>query len=269
MAIGSADIAFDVLEDCHSAGLDATMAAQSPTYMVPLEYIWHKTSLGTYDGGVDEADSLFLSLRTVVDGQLGRKLFATLASVEPERHAAPKASGFRVLDSREPTCALMHNLLERAGGHYVDVGGTQLIEEKKASLKAGMSPSTIRNLGYGFRTAVFLCGCDHLVYCSADSNLETTAAEIVGVKLDVYVAEAETSAQSGQGHVLTSRDIPSCLDATWGVDEEGETRGIWKCHSNAENVWFMGGYTQQHRWHWSTLSFSGQSSPLRHSRAGP
>lgn len=136
MVIGSANTAFDVLVDCHKAGLDATMVVRSPTYIVPLEYVCDKNSLGAYNYGVDAADKLFLSLPTVVDGQLARGLFAMFASNEPERYAALEAAGFPVLDSRNPDCALMHNLLERAGGHYVDVGGTKLIEERKVNIKA-------------------------------------------------------------------------------------------------------------------------------------
>ncbi|KAL5044159.1 hypothetical protein BDW71DRAFT_209566 [Aspergillus fruticulosus] len=255
MVIGSANTAFDVLEDCHSAGLKATMVVRSPTYIVPIEYICHKASLGFYDTGVDVADSLFLSLPTVVDGQLGRELFVMFASNEPERYAALKAAGFPALDSREPTCALIHNLLERAGGHYVDVGGTKLIEEKRVGIRAGVEPVSYTETGLRLSDSSCL-DADAIIWCTgfADLNVVTTVAEILGGESDVYVAEAETNRQSQRAHVLTPRDIASRLDATWGVDEEGEIRGMWKRHSNVENVWIMGGYTQQHRWHSRTLA---------------
>lgn len=69
-----------------------------------------------------------MTLPTFIDAQLARDLLAHLASQEPDRYKALAATGFPVLDSTNPECAFMQNLIERAGGHYVDVGGTKLLE---------------------------------------------------------------------------------------------------------------------------------------------
>lgn len=245
--VGSANTAFDVLVDCHDAGLAATMVVRSPTYIVPLEYICHSLSLGAYDAGVDAADNLFLSLPSVVDGQLGRGLFSMFAGNEPERYAGLEAAGFPVLDSREPSCALMSNLLERAGGHYVDVGGTKLIEQKKVDVKALVEPIGYTETGLRLSDGSYV-DADAVIWCTgfADLNAVDTAAEILG-----GAGENETNSEK---HVLTPRDIASRIDATWGLDDEGEIRGMWKRHQNADNFWIMGGYTQQHRWHSRTLA---------------
>ncbi|BCS19584.1 uncharacterized protein APUU_20016A [Aspergillus puulaauensis] len=245
--VGSANTAFDVLVDCHDAGLAATMVVRSPTYIVPLEYICHSLSLGAYDAGVDAADNLFLSLPSVVDGQLGRGLFSMFAGNEPERYAGLEAAGFPVLDSREPSCALMCNLLERAGGHYVDVGGTKLIEQKKVDVKALVEPIGYTETGLRLSDGSYV-DADAVIWCTgfADLNAVDTAADILG-----GAGENETNSEK---HVLTPRDIASRIDATWGLDDEGEIRGMWKRHQNADNFWIMGGYTQQHRWHSRTLA---------------
>jgi cation diffusion facilitator CzcD-associated flavoprotein CzcO len=150
LVIGSANTAFDVLEDCHAAGLQPTMNVRSPTYIVPIDYICHKMSLGAYDFGVEAADNLFMTLPTSIDGQLSRGLFATFASQEPKRYEALKAVGFPVLDSSHHTSSLMHHLLEKAGGHYVDVGGTKLLEEGKAGIKADVEPVAYTATGLRF-----------------------------------------------------------------------------------------------------------------------
>ncbi|KAL3481108.1 monooxygenase [Aspergillus californicus] len=250
--IGSANTAFDILVDCHNAGLAATMVARSPTYMVPLEYVCHGASLGAYDGGVEAADKLFLSLPSVVDGQLARGLFAMFASNEPERYTALREAGFPVLDSRDPDCALMHNLLERAGGHYVDVGGTKLIEEGQVGFKAGVEPVGYTETGLRFSDGSSV-ETDAVVWCTGfgDVNMISTAAEILGGES----SEANGSLTDGKKtHILKPHDIASRLDATWGLDEEGEVRGMWKRQLKAENIWIMGGYTQQHRWHSRTIA---------------
>lgn len=93
---GSANTAFDVLEDCHAAGLQSTMVARLPTYVVPVDHWCHTMSLGAYDGGVEAADNMFLTLPTYIYGQLARGLFAMFASNEPEYYATLKAAVFPV-----------------------------------------------------------------------------------------------------------------------------------------------------------------------------
>jgi thioredoxin reductase len=221
--VGSANTAFDVLEDCYAAGLQVTMLSRSPTYMVPLEYVCDKRSLGAYDYGVEEADRMFMMLPTVVDAQLGRGLFSQFASQEPDRYSALNDLGFPVYDSRHPDAALMHNLIERGGGHYVDTGATALLAEKKVSFVAGTEAETFTPTGLRLCDGTTL-EADAVIWCTgfADKDVCHTVEDTLKISLPV--------------------------DATWGVNGEGEIRGMWTRHERVENFWVMGGYTQQHRW---------------------
>lgn len=227
--IGSANTAFDVLEDCHAAGLHTTMVVRSPTYIVPIEYVCDKFSLGAYDFGVEAADKLFLTLPTVVDSQFGRNLFMHLASQEPDRYSDLAKAGFAVFDSQNPDASLMHNLIERGGGHYIDTGGAALLAEGKAGLKTGVEPVAYTATGLRLSDGSTI-NADAVVWCTgfADKDARDTAAEIFKTRLHV--------------------------DATWGVDQEGEIRDMWKHHMHTDNYWVMGGYTQQHRWYSRTLA---------------
>ncbi|KAJ4183662.1 hypothetical protein NW755_009696 [Fusarium falciforme] len=242
--IGSANTAFDVLQDCHDAGLEAKMNVRSPTYIVPLDYVCHSSSLGAYNFGVEAADRMFLTLPSTVDGQLARNLFAMWASKEPDRYAALAAAGFPVLDSADPSQALYSNLVEKAGGHYVDIGTTDLIAEGKVGIKAEVQPVAFTETGLRFSDDSTI-DADAIVWCTgfADLNARNITAEILGG--DVDVAEKD---------LLGPRDIAERLEPTWGVDAEGEIRGMWKRHPRLENYWITGGYTQQHRWHSKTLA---------------
>lgn len=254
--IGSANTAFDVLEDCHAAGLQPTMNVRSPTYIVPVDYVCDKMSLGAYDFGVEAADKLFLTLPASVDGQLARGLFAMFASKEPKRYEALEAAGFPVLDSSHPTSALMHNLLEKAGGHYVDVGGTKLFVEGKAGIKAGVEPVTYTATGLRFSDGSTV-DADAIVWCTgfSDGNLCSTAAEILGGSPSELNGTANGVKTNGESkHLLRPHELAKRVDATWGIDDEGEIRGMWKRHLRLDNFWVMGGYTQQHRWHSRTLA---------------
>lgn len=223
------------------------MVVRSPTYIVPVEYVCDPRSLGLYDFGVAMADRMFLTLPTFVDGQLARGLFHMLASEEPDRYKPLAAAGFPVMDSTHPTSALMHNLLERAGGHYVDVGGTNLIVEGKVGLKALVEPVGFTDTGLRFSDGSVL-DADAVVWCTgfADRDVREVTAEILGG--DEAQAEVEGTSMLGP------KDVAARLEGTWGLDIEGEVRGMWKRHLGLENFWVMGGYTQQHRFHSQTLA---------------
>ncbi|WYZ38061.1 hypothetical protein EsH8_II_001567 [Colletotrichum jinshuiense] len=231
------------------------MVVRSPTYIVPVEYVCEKRSPGAYTLGVEAIDRLFLTLPACVDGQLGRGLFAQFASEELYRYAALAATGFPVLDSRNPECALMHNLIERAGEHYVDVGVTNLLAEGKAYVKAGVEPIAYTESGLRFSDGS-TAEADAIVWCTgfADKNVQAVAGDILGgEQANEHNAQAMGTGGSKK-NILGPHDIASRLDATWNIDNEGEIRGMWKRHLNIDNYWVMGGYTQQHRWHSHTLA---------------
>ncbi|KAM0429243.1 hypothetical protein ACHAPT_006457 [Fusarium lateritium] len=250
--VGSANTAFDVAQDCHAAGLQTTMVARSPTYIFPFDYASREISLGAYDHGVEATDRRIMTLPTAVEGQLVRDLFKSFASEDPDRYAPLAAAGFPVLDSTDPSQALVANLIERAGGHYVDLGDTQLIVDGKVGIKAGVEPVAYTPAGLRFSDCSTI-EADAIIWCTgfADQNVRTFAAEILGGH---YVPASPKDAVGSDQNLLGPKAIASRLDATWGIDAEGEIRGLWKRHLRLENYWVMGGVTQHHRWHSRTLA---------------
>ncbi|KAF4500391.1 flavo involved in K+ transport [Fusarium agapanthi] len=226
LIIGSANTAFDILGDCYAAVLD----------------------LGVYNFDVARGDRMFLMLPAAVEGQLARNLFRVLAYKEPERYTALRAAGFPVLDSADPEKALFSNLIERADGHYVDVGGTDIIARGKASVKAGVESIAFTEDGLQFSDGS-LAAADAVIWCTgfADRDVRSVAAEVLG-------GEGCERRNVTNEKVLGPCEIADRLDATWGIDAEGEIRGMWKRHLRLENYWVMGVYTQQHRWHSRTLA---------------
>ncbi|KAH7464405.1 hypothetical protein FOXG_17115 [Fusarium oxysporum f. sp. lycopersici 4287] len=244
LIIGSANTAFDILQDSHDDGLKPTMVVRSHTYIVPLKYVTDPMSLGVYDFGVDAADRLLLSLPVNIDAALSKSLFTALAGKEPDRYKSLSAAGFPVLDSTDKDCALVHNLVERAGGHYVDTGATSLIADGNVGVKANVEPVAFTETGLRFSDDSTL-DADAIIWCTGfcDRNVRQVAAEILG---------AGQPGDKGAG--MGPEDIAARMDATWGIDSEGEIRGMWKRHLHLEKFWIMGGYTQQHRWHSLTVA---------------
>ncbi|RAK95719.1 monooxygenase [Aspergillus ibericus CBS 121593] len=244
IVVGSANTAFDVIENCHAAGLRTTMVARSPTHMIPVDHICHPLCLGSYEFGVEAADWHFLAFPLTVRGQLANQVLKQLASQEPHRYDALAATGFDFMDGNHPDASLVHTLYERGGGHYVDMGGTKLLADGKVALKAGVQPIAYTATGLQFSDSSRI-DADAVVWCTgfSDLNARDTIVETLGDD------ETEDNKQVLGPHAIAAR-----MDATWGVDAEGEIRGMFKRHSHLDNFWIMGGFTQQHRWYSRTLA---------------
>lgn len=159
-----------------------------------------------------------------------------------DRYLALAQAGFPVLDSRDPTVDVQHHLSERGGGHYVDVGGTKLISEGKVAVRGLVEPVGYTETGLRLSDGSVL-DTDAVIWCTgfADKDVRSTASGVFGV------ADPDLATDSG---VLGPEDIAARLDASWGVDAEGEVRGVWKRHLRMENYWVIGGVMQYQRW-WS------------------
>ncbi|KAI5917570.1 FAD/NAD(P)-binding domain-containing protein [Camillea tinctor] len=146
--IGSANTAFDTMQDCYNAGLNTTMVAWSPTYIFPYEYVTVHYSIGAYDiMPINVTDKLLSTFPLTLDGQFSQGLFAHLASQEPNRYLALFQADFSVCDSRDPSVDIQHHLAERSGGHYIDVGGTKFIVEGKVAVRGLVKPLGYTEIG--------------------------------------------------------------------------------------------------------------------------
>lgn len=123
------------------------------------------------------------------------------------------------------------------------MGGAGLVARGEVGVKAGVEAVGFVEAGVRFGDGSVV-GADAVVWCTgfADRDARETAAEVMG------------AGEEGVEGLLGPREIAARLDATWGVDEEGEIRGMWKRHLRVENYWIAGGFTQQHRWHSHTLA---------------
>ncbi|KAK4172919.1 hypothetical protein QBC36DRAFT_336900 [Triangularia setosa] len=249
LIIGSANTAFDILEGCHAAGLHTTIVARSPTYVLPVGHVMDKRGFGLYNElGAEVCDKILMTFPTWVDCHMAHGLLAMLAAQEPERYKKVIEAGLPVIDSAHPDACLMHNLLERGGGHYVDIGGMEVIAEGKVDVIAGAEPISYTETGLRFADGRTV-DADAIVWCTgfADKNARDTVFEILG-------GENVPDGDEGDSHLLGPKDIASRLDATFGVDGEGEIRGLWKRQRGIDNFWFMGGQTQHHRYHSKTVA---------------
>ncbi|XXH04531.1 hypothetical protein Hte_010947 [Hypoxylon texense] len=193
------------------------MVAHSPTYVFFYEYVMDPHGTGAYDNmPLDAADRLLNTFPLALDGQFSHELFSHLASLEPNCYLALAQAGFPVLDSRDPS---------------VDVQ------------PSAAAVTTLISAALNLLPKVSVLDVDAVIWCTgfAGKNVRPTAPEVFGV------SEPDLTDNSG---VLGPKDIAARLDASRGVDAEGEVLGIWKRHLRMDNYWLIGGVMQYQRW-WS------------------
>ncbi|KAK2055329.1 FAD/NAD(P)-binding domain-containing protein [Colletotrichum caudatum] len=226
--VGSANTAFDVLMDCHRSGLQTTMVQRSETYVVPMSYFAHPMGLGLYDiMPTEHADAVVNGSPLAVGGNLLRLVHQMQAQAEPHRYDEVRKAGLRVRDSS--TGDLIVNLLDRCGGHFVDMGdGIDLIANKEVGIRSGVVPEAYTPEGLLLSDGSAL-ETDAVVWCTGFGSTDGRT----------HLPDA-----LGAGHEA----IAGKLEPTWGVDAEGEVRGLWKRQTGVDNLWMFAGGTAQHRW---------------------
>lgn len=149
-----------------------------------------------------------------------------------DRYSGLAKAGFLVTDSTQSD--LMAHLLGRHGGHYVDMGGTEFITSKKVSIRSGVTPVSYTTTGLQLSDGSAL-DSDAIIWCTGfrDLDVRTVVACILGEGGEAVEAKMET---------------------TWGLDCEGETRGMFKRQSKLKNFWVMGGGAAHHRWYSKALA---------------
>jgi hypothetical protein len=198
-------------------------------------------------------DKLMMTTPLGIAGQIAKYQAAVLASKEPNRYQALAEAGFPVFDSLHGG-DLMHNMFERAGGHFNEIGdGIELIVSGAVAVKGNVEPTELTTTGMKFSDGSVL-DADAIIWCTgfADKNREATT-EIFGQKMTI-------EGDNLKDIILGPEDIASRRDGIWGIDTEGEIRGMWKRHLRVKNYWITGGGTSHHRYYSRPLALQIKAS---------
>ena len=149
-----------------------------------------------------------------------------------DRYSGLAKAGFLVTDSTQSD--LMAHLLDRLGGHYVDMGGTEFITSKKVGIRSGVTPVSYTTTGLQLSDGSAL-DSDAIIWCTGFKDL------------DVRILVARILGEGGEA-------VEAKMETTWGLDFEGETRGMFKRQSKLRNFWVMGGGAAHHRWYSKVLA---------------
>lgn len=234
------------MEDCAAAGLKTTMIARSPTFVFPWDYALFPEGLGLYEKiPTHIADKALMSGPAAVGGQLVRASYANMAATkDKDRYKPLLEKGFPVYDSTQGG-DLVHHLMEAGGKHFNDIGeGIRYILEDKVAVRGLVQPTAYTKTGLELSDGSTV-DADSIIWATgfdSDKDRSTTAEVLGGEK---FLGDDEGDAKS----VLGPEDVSALRDGIWGVDKEGELRGMFTRHYRVPNYYIHGGTTAHHRYH--------------------
>ncbi|OJJ45114.1 hypothetical protein ASPZODRAFT_134538 [Penicilliopsis zonata CBS 506.65] len=212
VVIGTANTGHDVAVDMVNAGLESvTMVQRSQTWVLPQEnYARLNEPLYNAHMPTELADRLFFSLPLGVTRQLLLYFLNILTDTQRERFDALEARGFKLQRYGD----LIYALYERFGGHYMDVGSSELIIQGRITMQPCL-PTAFTPDGLLLQDGSIL-PADLVVFATGfHGNLRTAVGTFVG------------------------QDIHAQLSDFLGVDDEGELRGAWKFTGHPK-LWYSG-----------------------------
>ncbi|EXJ55143.1 hypothetical protein A1O7_08068 [Cladophialophora yegresii CBS 114405] len=214
IVVGTANTAHDVAEDMVEAGLSQiTMVQRSRTYVLPCEY-FKVISDRSYNEKVPtvDADRDGYTQPYAVTRLLSRRALHAAAAQEPERFDALERVGFRV----ERYGDIMWHICEKMGGHYMDVGCSDLIARGKIMMKSDALPTHYTSTGLAFSDGTEIPASVIVFSTGFVGNMRTDVARIFG------------------------QEVAARADDFWGLDSEGELKGVFK-QNRQPGLWYMGG----------------------------
>ncbi|KAK7706927.1 hypothetical protein SLS57_009441 [Botryosphaeria dothidea] len=220
--VGTANTAHDVSSDMVDAGLaSVTLVQRGRTPVMPESFFRERFDPFYHeDANIPLVDRVMESPPLPVVHKMVNAGIKVSAAAIPEYFEELERAGFSV--DRE--IDLVHALYERMGGHYYDVGASRKIVDGSIKVKRGIVESFTEK-GLRFTDGSEL-EADVTVYATGFvGNVRHAAADIVG------------------------EEMGARLEDFWGVDKEGELRGVCKPMIGQKNVWYMGGDTRFARYH--------------------
>ncbi|KAM5344592.1 hypothetical protein ACJ41O_013127 [Fusarium nematophilum] len=228
IVVGSANTGFDIMSNCYKAGLKTTVVQRSETYVVPVTYFEHPMSLGVYNYvSAETGDAISHGSPVAIGGPLICRVNAMQSEAEPDRYKAVREAGFQICDSTKGD--IMYQLLDRCGGHFMDMPpGIDLLADRKVCVRSGVTAVAYTPEGLKLSDGSTV-NADAILWCTGFGGG------------DGREGIAQALGEGGEA-------VAEKMEPLWGVDVEGEIRGLWKREEHQSNVWVLAGGTTQQRW---------------------
>ncbi|PPQ85677.1 hypothetical protein CVT25_002128 [Psilocybe cyanescens] len=228
--VGACTSAHDIAVDYQQHGIDVTMFQRGSTYIMSTEKGWEVIMKGGYWEGSPPADitdrmnASFPHHMAVGINQRQAKQIAELdKDLLDSLHKVGFRTNFGILDTGFGLLAW-----SKAGGYYLDTGGSKLIAEGKIKLKTDSKISSFTETGIKFENGTEL-PADVVIFATGLGDPKEHIANVCG------------------------DEIAKKCTPVWGLDKEGELNGTWK-GLGVPGLWYMMGNLALCRFHSTHLT---------------
>ncbi|KAG2364046.1 hypothetical protein BDR07DRAFT_1355674 [Suillus spraguei] len=224
IVVGCGSSAHDIAQDFCNHGVDITMYQRSSTSVISAKSV--ATMLGTMykdDFPTGLADTYNTSLPWAVV----RRLYQREVSVVAETVDKAILDGLAKVGFK--TNLGIHGagatslFLERGGGYYFDTGGSKSIIDGHIKIKNGSTIESFTECGLRFADGTEL-QADIIIFATGYGDIRDFMREICG------------------------DEIAAKITRVWGLDEEGQTAGVWR-YCGHDGLWFAIGDLALSRFH--------------------
>ncbi|KZT56583.1 FAD/NAD(P)-binding domain-containing protein [Calocera cornea HHB12733] len=216
--VGCCNSGHDIAQDLYENGAHVTMVQRSETLVLTSSPGLNTLLEGMYDENgpfVEDADYIHISTPILLLEKMHQAVAPLLLKDDKPIHDGLAKAGFKV---DKNTSGLFIKYYRRGGGYYIDVGCSSLIAEGKIKVKQGVEVDEFVKEGVKFKDGVVL-PADLVVLATGYDTMNTTCEKIFGSEIAGQTSEV------------------------WGVDTEGEIKGIWRSTGHP-CFWCMGGNFQ-------------------------
>lgn len=222
LVVGSGSSAHDVAQDLCENGAEVTMLQRSSTCVVSVDPGAARAyAIYREDGPpVEACDLISNSFPLPLVAILHKDMTERIAELDADLLAGLRAAGF-ALDFGEDGSGFLMKYHRYGGGYYINVGASELIIEGRISIKQGVEVERMTET-----SAVFTDG--------------------TSLEVDMVVIAAGYKNMSETVRGLFGDEVADRVGPVWGLDAQGEVRGMWR-PTGQPGLWIMGGSLQQCR----------------------
>ncbi|TFK75723.1 FAD/NAD-binding domain-containing protein [Pluteus cervinus] len=226
LVVGAGNSGHDVSADLANHGVDVTMFQRSSTFVMNIDRGWKflggalysETSLPT-----EVADRLFASMPHILqENGMAQRATKAIEADYKETLDGLRRVGFK-LNSGIKDAGILLLLKKKMGGHYFDIGASQLIIDGNIKIKNDAQISRFTENGLVFDNGTEF-QADVVVFATGTGSLKEPIREICG---DAVADKCK---------------------AVHGLDEEGEING-WYRELGVKGLWYMLGPLQLARFY--------------------
>ncbi|KAG1720493.1 hypothetical protein EDB19DRAFT_1776869 [Suillus lakei] len=214
----------DIAQDFCTHGVDITMYQRSSTFVIPTESV--AAMLGAVykdDVPTELADTYNTSLPLAVVRRLHQRMVHMVAEAADEEILDGLAKVGSKTNPGIHGAGIMSLILERGGGHHIDTRASKSIIDGGIKIKNGSAIESYTENGLRF-------------------------ADGTELQADVIVFATGYGDPRDFMHEVCGDEVASKITRVWGLDEEGQSAGVWR-YCGHDGVWFANGNLALSRFH--------------------